>query len=78
VLWDDVLHRPYLRTIKVVHCGPFLSCVKRRERLCCQRYKCRLVEAKIAAPSLGTRGGGSQWCNRLPEVVMTSGAYFAS
>jgi hypothetical protein len=30
----------------------------------------RWVEAKIPALSLGTEGGVSQWCNRLPEVVM--------
>jgi hypothetical protein len=31
-----------------------------------------VVEAEIFALGLGTEGGGSQWCNRLPEVVMTS------
>jgi hypothetical protein len=34
--------------------------------------KCRWVEAEIPALGLGTEDGGSQWCNRLPEVVMTS------
>jgi hypothetical protein len=37
----------------------------------------RWVETKISAPRLGTRGGGSQWCNRLPEVVTASVANFA-
>jgi hypothetical protein len=35
-----------------------------------------VVEAEIPALGLGTEGGGSQWCNRLPEVVMTSVAGF--
>jgi len=35
------------------------------------------VETRIPAPSLGTRGGRSQWCNRLPEVAMTSVAILA-
>jgi hypothetical protein len=35
-----------------------------------------MVEAEIPALGLGTEGGGSQWCNRLPEVVMTSVAGF--
>ena len=39
--------------------------------------KCKQVETKISAPRLGTRCGGSQWCNRLPEVVTTSVAAFA-
>jgi hypothetical protein len=33
-------------------------------------------EAKIPVLSLGTEGGGSQWCNRLPEVMMISVADF--
>ena len=37
----------------------------------------RWVETKIPAPRLGTRGGGSQWCNRLPEVAVTLVADFA-
>jgi hypothetical protein len=35
-----------------------------------------VVEAEIPALGLGTEGGVSQWCNRLPEVVMTSVAGF--
>jgi hypothetical protein len=38
----------------------------------------RSVEAKISALSLGTEGGGSQWCTRLPEIMMISVADFLS
>jgi hypothetical protein len=43
---------------------------------CVVTIECRWVETRIPAPSLGTRGGRSQWCNRLPEVAMTSVAIF--
>jgi hypothetical protein len=39
-------------------------------------YKAQVVEAEILSLGLGTEGGGSQWCNRLPEVVMTLGGRF--
>jgi hypothetical protein len=32
---------------------------------CVATIECRWVATKIPAPRLGTRGGGSQWCNRL-------------
>ena len=38
--------------------------------------KCRLVEATISAPGLGTESGESQWCNRLPEVCDDLGGRF--
>lgn len=38
--------------------------------------KRRWVEAKITAPNLGTWGGGSQWCNRLPGIITISVAGF--
>jgi hypothetical protein len=44
---------------------------------CVVTTECRWVETKIPAPRLGTWGGGSQWCNRLPEVVTTSVADLA-
>ena len=44
---------------------------------CVVTTECGCVETTIPAPSLGTRGGKSQWCNRLPEVAMTSVAIFA-
>jgi hypothetical protein len=31
---------------------------------CVATTECRWVATKIPAPRLGTRGGGSQWCNR--------------
>ena len=47
-------------------------------RLCIglHAYKAQVVEAEILALGLGTEGGVSQWCNRLPEVVMTLGGRF--
>jgi hypothetical protein len=52
-----------------------------RDSLCSRRvdHKSkthRSVEAVNSVPSLGTGDGGSQWCNRLPEIVMTSVAGF--
>lgn len=57
--------------------GSFSACAETRSNVCCCCYKYRWVEAKILAPTcLGTEGERSQWCNRLPEIVMISVANF--
>ena len=55
--------------VRLASCASYVYCVA--------TTGCRWVETKIPAPHLGTRGGGSQWCNRLPEVVSASVAGFA-
>jgi hypothetical protein len=54
--------------------GRTFAYLRRAKSVCTlsSRQSYRWVEAAITVPSLGTGGGRSQWCNRLPEIVMTS------
>jgi hypothetical protein len=59
---SDGIHA-YIANLRNIQLASGASCF-----YCVVNTKCRWVETKIPAPSLGARGGGSQWYNRLPEV----------
>src|SRR5919107_4681053 len=43
---------------------------------CVTTTECRWAATKIPAPRLGTRGGGSQWYNRLSGARCDLGGHF--
>ncbi len=55
--------------------GQLRACVGSGRRVRYQRYKNSVGRDWISVPRLGTGGGVSSWCNRLPEVAR-SGSRF--